>query len=334
MLDTVWLDWGVSCRRSVELCRFLDITPHVLKPGRFRTLSLAIKTVLLLAKVKPRVVLVASMRLAALLTVLKPIFGFRLVVDCHYSGIIPGSTVPPFLHGLFPWVHRNADLVLVTNSAHADCVEHVRGRAFILQDRIPASPIFETRCNSSDEKSVVVICSYNEDEPVDELLDAATYLAQSRIKIYFTGNSNGQLKQVNLPDHVVLTGYLPEYSYWQLLNNCNVIVDLTSRENCLVCGAYEAVAMGKPLVLTDTAALRGYFSSGVVYTANTGASIAESIRVALAGEHQFISQMAAQKRELVAKWQPLGEAFRQLLLEFREMDKHHSYHYNSGVSHG
>jgi glycosyltransferase involved in cell wall biosynthesis len=83
------------------------------------------------------------------------------------------------------------------------------------------------------------------------------------------------------PENVVLTNFVPEEEYVELLRSVDVIIDLTTREDCLVCGAYEAVAAGKPLIASDTKAMRTVFNKGVLYTKNTADDIAEKIGQAI-----------------------------------------------------
>ena len=60
------------------------------------------------------------------------------------------------------------------------------------------------------------------------------------------------------------------------------MMDLTTLEDCLLCGAYEAVAAAKPLVISNTRALADYFGATVVLTENAPEPIAASIQRAYA----------------------------------------------------
>lgn len=305
MHRTIWIELESICRRSSELCRYLNLKPVMLKSGKPKYFAMAFQLFSLLLKVKPGVVFVARMPIALLATFAKPILGYALVVDCHYCGIVPNPSLPRLLHGLYPYIHRHADLVLVTNMAHAEVVRDEGGTPFVLQDKIPSLSNDTCLSPPSNIKKVVFICSYSSDEPLDEILSAARMLIREDIQVYLTGNSEGKINC--FPPNVTLTGYLPEDEYWELLTNANVIVDLTTRENCLVCGAYEAVALCKPMVLSNTDALRWYFSAGVVYTENFGSAIAESIRTALSTEDQLASELVDLKEGLQAKWDVVGD---------------------------
>ena len=64
-------------------------------------------------------------------------------------------------------------------------------------------------------------------------------------------------------------------------------------EDCLVCGAYEALAAGKPLVLSRTRALRDYFGTAALLTDNTIDGIAASVERAYAEREQLQGRAAA-----------------------------------------
>ncbi len=84
-------------------------------------------------------------------------------------------------------------------------------------------------------------------------------------------------------------------------------------ENCLVCGAYEAVALEKPLVTSYTRALRQYFHRGTVYSRHDPASLAESIGHALAHRRTLAAEMTVLKRELSVQWAGQRNALRNIL---------------------
>jgi spore maturation protein CgeB len=97
-----------------------------------------------------------------------------------------------------------------------------------------------------------------------------------------------------------------------------VIVDLTAIEDCLVCGAYEAVALGRPLVTSDTAALRAYFRQGTVYSRHDSVSLAAAITYALAHRERLAAEMRELKPDLIASWTTQRDALRRVLPRHRE----------------
>jgi glycosyltransferase involved in cell wall biosynthesis len=71
----------------------------------------------------------------------------------------------------------------------------------------------------------------------------------------------------------------------------------------MVCGAYEAVSLGKPLILSDTDVLREYFDQGCVFTYNETVNIRDAIlkmkNQIKINEHNIISL----KKKLIIKWE-------------------------------
>lgn len=114
-------------------------------------------------------------------------------------------------------------------------------------------------------------------------------------------------------DALDVAGWLPDMEYWQLLASVDVVVDLTTCEDCLVCGAYEAVAVGQPLVLSDTASLRNYFRRGVVFTRNEPKAIADALSDALARSGELRAEMLEFRVQLREEWAVLGKQFAKLV---------------------
>lgn len=307
MQDILWIEWGGACRRSTTICSFLAINHIVLKSKYLRNTSLIYETLKALFAIRPSVLIVNSLRIALFAIVVKRFFKFSLVVDCHYSGIIPCSFIGRAFHFLYPYIYRKSGLILVTNDSHADVVCSHGGNSFVIQDKIPTPFLGSKNLESLEVKKVVCICSYGNDEPISEMMAAARNLMSDGVKLYFTGDISRMNEQINIPENVMFTGYLPDNEYWQLLIKANVIVDLTTREDCLVCGAYEAISLGKPVVLSNTAALRSYFTDSVLFADTSELSIAENIRFALNNEIQLSKQVACLKLKLDSEWIPRGE---------------------------
>ena len=138
-------------------------------------------------------------------------------------------------------------------------------------------------------------------------------------EIYITGRlkeEHAQLRRT-APANVTFTGFVPEDHFIGLLLAADVVMDLTTRDNCLVCGAYEGVAAGKPLILSDSRATREYFSRGVVYTDNTPASIEECLRDALADRDRLADEIVQLRTRLVDDWNRRRETLRQEIAKLR-----------------
>jgi len=123
------------------------------------------------------------------------------------------------------------------------------------------------------------VCTYSPDEPYHEVIRAAAQF-EANLVVYISGKipQKEQWLQHSIPKNVVLTGYLPEEEYVRLLHSVDVVIDLTTREDCLVCGAYESIAAERPLIVSDTKALREAFHLGTLYSNNTASDLVAQIK--------------------------------------------------------
>ena len=168
-------------------------------------------------------------------------------------------------------------------------------------------PVFGGPPVLGEERSthlVLFVCTWASDEPFVELIEAARLLGPG-VTVFITGDSLGRERVTGspLPENVVLTGFLEDAAYEALLRTSDLVIDLTTREDCLVCGAYEAMAAGRPLLVSDTRVLRSYFDRGTLYTDNRAADIAEKIRAALAQLPELTREMHALKEARGLDWE-------------------------------
>jgi len=190
-------------------------------------------------------------------------------------------------------IQRRTDLTLVSNEALRQEVECNGGSAYVLPDRIPTlTPAHNVVLTG--RSNVVFVCSYGHDEPYEGLFEAAALL-EPDVVTYVTGDySKHEIDPSELPRNVVLTGYLSDDDYVCLLGAADVVIDLTDRDDCLVCGAYEGLALHKPMVLSDTTVNRHYFDRGCVYASHNPRSLAAAVSKALAAKER----LGAEQREL------------------------------------
>jgi glycosyltransferase involved in cell wall biosynthesis len=312
--STLWITWEHH-RRTIELCRALSIDLCELISHRSRALryvALIVRTVRCLARRRPSLVVVQcpSVVLGLVVAMLKPFLRFTLVADLHNEAVKPYSISSRLYQLVLAFIHRTADLCIVSNAHLAPIVEAAGGRTFVLPDKLPdLQPRPTVTPNST--RTVVFVCTYARDEPFREVIEAARLLDPS-VTVMVTGDHR-RVDALRPPDNVYLTGFVSERDYVALLRIADAIVDLTSIEDCLVCGAYEAVALGKPLVTSDTAALREYFHRGTVYTKHDRRSLAAAMTDALANSDRLTVEMRGLRAELSRNWTRQRDALRRLL---------------------
>jgi hypothetical protein len=292
MKNVFWITWE-NQRRNRELSRAMGVTlcewkeiDGIRNPLKKYARGL-LMTALLLYREKPSLVFCQnpSLVLSLFLVGVKKLAGFKVCVDAHNAGLFPREGRSRTLGMLSRFVQRHADLTIVTNENLGSHVMMNGGKPFILPDRIPEIPMTENR-PLQGSSNILFICSYADDEPYDLVFEAASGLGED-VCIYVTGNFHKKgIDPGNLPANLILMGYVPEEEYVKMLRSVDATIDLTSREDCLVCGAYESVAAEKPQILSDTQALRSYFSKGAVYASHSSQSIREAISKLL--EHKAI----------------------------------------------
>ena len=301
----IWITWERQ-RRNIGISRALgwqlfEIITN--KPRLVRYLSSIIKTISIILQKKRLIVVVQnpSKILTLLGVILSNIFDFKLIVDAHNSGVFPREGKNKLLMVLSRFLQKSADLTLVTNDNLKLEVEKNKGTAFVLPDKIPTEIPVVSNVSLKGKVNVGVICTFNRDEPYKEMIEAANLLPKD-ICLYFTGRFEGKIDPNTVPDNVLLQGFMPEQYYWNLLSSVDLVMDLTLREDCLVCGAYEGLALEKPMILSDTTALKSYFHRGCVYVQSDRQSIAKGIEQAVNINDQLYHEITELKNEINLQW--------------------------------
>jgi len=260
----LFVSWISHHGRSEDLARVLGAECAFVAVGRLgnrRTAPLryvwqGLRTLALLVRRRPRVLLVmappAPLVLLGLLWA--RLTGSKVVVDCHSKAVL-GTPLSARLA-------RRADLVLVT-------IPELRTgfrRVVALHDP-PATALEGTR---HDE--VVFPASWYGDEPVDDLLAAARALPEVRFAI--TGRAPDGLV---VPPNVRLTGFLSREDFLRLVAGAPVVLALTTRAATMQRAAYEALAAARPVVASDTTALRGFLGDSACYAGDLATAIQEAL---------------------------------------------------------
>jgi glycosyltransferase involved in cell wall biosynthesis len=305
----IWITWETQ-RRNQNLAkafnaRFIQFDYAANRILRY--LVLPFKTISAYRKTRPRLIFSQNPSLVlAFLTILYGKFkGIKIIVDSHNAGIRPLNGEKWILNVISNYIIRHADITIVTNDKLATLVKSKGGRPFVLPDRIPNfEGYLPEKLDLRGRFKVFFICTFADDEPFLEVIGAGKLLEKNTV-IYISGNPKSHIGKIkaDIPDNVVPTGYLPEEEYLRMMSSCDLILDLTTREDCLVCGAYEALGMGKPMLLSDTAVNREYFRKGVLYTDNSSRDIAEKIQIAMRSIGEMTEAVKDLKDELMDGWE-------------------------------
>ncbi len=280
----------------------LELTTR--RRGWRRYLELIPRTVRSLRQQRADVLVVQSpsIVLSLLCALLRPWLGYRLVVDAHNDAIFsPWRAFQPLMR----WLVKAAELVIVTNRPLADQVVRFGSTPFVLPDPIPSAPdVGESVLQPPGAGlRVAVIATYALDEPIPAVLSAAASVGNG-YQFSLTGNPAKLSSELRAAaaENVHFTGFLPEADYWRLLRNSDVVMDLTLLDNCLVCGAYEALAVERPMILSDNAASIELFGEAALYTDNSPESIQAAVERAGAELAGLRAGASAVRQRLQSSW--------------------------------
>jgi len=230
---------------------------------------------------------------------------YKVVQDLHsyfYQTLAAPRGISDRLYGwLIRYCLREADLTIVTNDFLAWAISAYAAQAFVLQDRIPDICAPGTTRLAGD-CNVVFICAYSDDEPIAEVLQAARQVS-NEIHVYITGRVPREAANWIIPRNVHLTGYLSEQDYARLLNSADAVLALTTRDHTLLCAAYEGVALGKPLIMSEKQALKDYFTKGVVFTKNDSHSLTAALYDVRRRLETLRCEIKELKEDIARPWQ-------------------------------
>jgi len=273
-----------SCRRSDALAKELSGRSYLIHHLKFKRPAYApVKYVLqaissfqVLIRQQPDVVLVASPPVIAVLTVwfYAKICGIPFIIDAH-TGVFDNRRWR-WLLPLSRFLSRQATVTIVTNDYLSQEVQQWGGKVVVIGD-IPVFFEAVVKISLGEGFHVVVINSFSDDEPLEEILDAAKRI--DGVFLHVTGNlryaSSGVLQRN--PPNVRFTGWLSDEDYTALLHAADAIMVLTTRDHTMQRGAYEAMALTKPLITSDWPLLRETFYLGTVHVSNRSQDIQRAL---------------------------------------------------------
>jgi glycosyltransferase involved in cell wall biosynthesis len=255
----------------------------------------AIRTIATLVRRRPRAAIVAAPPFVAALVALPFLAALRapLAIDAHTGALLDRRwrwSVP-----ILAWLGRRSVAVVVTLPSLEEPLVALGVPTLVIPDPLPRlspgdrapergvaadrGPADGPAADPAGGRpSVVAVCGWGLDEPIDALVASAEGRPWH---LTITGRPS---RAVPTPPNVRLAGFLDHAAYVALLAAADVVVVLTERDDTLLSGAWEAIALERPLVLSGTRALRSTFGEEVTYVEPDAAAIAAGIDATLADE--------------------------------------------------
>jgi len=302
---------------EIQTVHFLAFQRPLVAPLKYPAQALV--TAYLLWRRHPRVVLVQNPPIFAVMLVALYALLTRnhYIIDSHTGALVGYKwqwSIP-----LHRWLSRHALATVVTSASLRERIVGGKQRSFrvlIVEDPpaewSSASPAPST---ARAARQVVVIATYDSDEPIAAVLAAARHLPEVSFAITGDVHRLQPMLCASCPPNVCLTGWLSDADYSALIHEARVLVALTTRDHTTLCGAWEALYAGQPLVTSDWPVLRAAFPQGAVFTGATSEELVPAIQLALAQEDALRAAMralAARKRQM---WATSIVQLRQLIPE-------------------
>jgi len=302
------LTWEVQ-RRNWSMSRVVGAKLFELTSYRSRMvryIALAIRTIQVIKNERPNIVFAQNPSIVLSLLVLLTcrLGSHRVVIDEHNSGIFPFEGKSGFLNIVARFIVRKADLVIVTNQALADYCQRLGGKAVIYPDPLPRlEPLDEQDSQSLEDRplTLIFVCTWAEDEPYNEVIEAARSLDPKHFQILITGKYQGKIEFAEIPESVRLTGFISEPEYVDTFRKSDGAIILTKRDNCMNCGAYEAVALEVSGILSNTSVLKEYFGDAFIYTQNNASSIYSAIKEFSERLNELREYLLRKKKQILAE---------------------------------
>lgn len=220
--------------------------------------------------------------------------GARIVVDLH-TGVFTDPKWKWAWKGILRSQRRHGDVAIVTNESLAARCRDYGVQTFVLDDAVPRRVGEETMHVEEaklqvlvPDQYVLVPLAYAADEPLDEILHAAT--ADAARTWVFTGRAPASVRH-KAPPNVVFSGFVSRADYDWLAANAGAILAATIEEDTMQRAGYEAVSWERPLVTTRSRVLVKYFGDAAVFADPTSASFLSAIRDAFERRDELIDSI-------------------------------------------
>ena len=322
MSKILFLVWSRQSIRAHNISKLLGARLYLLSTSTVKHPILFVKTLQILLKERPTVIICQSPPISCAFVAIVYSYSFsnvsipKIVIDIH-----SGAIIRPWSRRVSRFIMKHVYTNIVTNNELQDDVSQNYGvKSIVLEDPIPDFTDKQSSCMKGHGRKigdngpkVTVISSFEKDEPLEAIFDAASEL--SDVRFYMTGDkSKVNNKLMNRkPGNIILTGLLGYDEYISLIQQVEVIIDLTTDDRTMVAGGYEAVALEQPLITSNWNPLKRYFCKGTIHVDNSPEDIIKAIRLAQDKKEELREQMRQLKIERINEYENKIIEFTKLL---------------------
>lgn len=310
-----WIDYN---RRSEILAEFFGASLHHISFGRRKTkwqipiryLVQSFQTLRVLLKERPDVVFVQNPPIVILLPVFPYcfLFGANYIIDSHTGAFTDFRGTL----GLHKWLSKRALTTIVHNQSQEKIVKEWDVPYCILGFFDTEYPVGKP-ATLGKGINITFSCSFAPDEPILEVFNAAKMLPETNI--YITGDHKllDPAQEAQKPNNCHFTGFLDYDEYVGLLRGSDMVMALTTRDETLLSGGFEAVSLEKPLIVSNWPILEQYFSAGSIHVDNSAAGIAQGIREGIENLPMLTEKIKELRTKLNEEWQQSGDEIQHLI---------------------
>ncbi|MEE9337397.1 MAG: hypothetical protein V3U87_04895 [Methylococcaceae bacterium] len=286
MSKFIFLDWRPNNRRAQSIAKDIGATlylaPNVLRKKIYapiRYFYLLFWTINVLIKNRPEVIFVSTPPTFCPIIVFAyaKLFNCAYVVDASHTATMAYWRKVPFGFWFNKLVMNQSLVTLI----HNECIKKLTDKqginSMVLETKVPELQVTNEQ-RIADDFTVLAPCSFDADEPIDEIFNAAELMPDINFSV--TGNYARLNKEKvdRCPANLTLTGFLAERDYDLLLNSVNVVLVLTTDDYPVrPRGASEAIAAEKPLIVSLNQATKSHLNKGTILISNTAEDIIQSI---------------------------------------------------------
>lgn len=324
-MKKIWLTWERQTRnRSMAEKNSAAYCEFIYNGWRFtRYIALSLKTILFIINQKPDVIFFQnpSIVLSLICVFLKALKkDIRIIGDFHNCALEDGK-----LKTLNTYIARKCDLVIITNRFLVKRLEEMGGRPYVFPDPLPTLSESSTPYKNFNEKSYILfISSWAEDEPIEnacraffkfrELVPNYSLIVTGKVKTERLTESPEKYSK----NGILFAGFIPEDDYNWLVANALFSIDLTWRSDCMVCGAYESLAVQTPILISDNPPMKEYFHDSAIYTDNSIADIGKKMFDLYNSIDTQVDKIISQKANILLEEDRLARGLHEILTNSSE----------------